>query len=98
MEIEKIKKYLQVYLDEVIIPEINSEFVGKDDQPISITIDNIMYGVINPNRISFILHMEPDWSNKGGITNKINLDLSRFVKMLGIEKNLHVYWNVREVF
>jgi hypothetical protein len=97
MEIEKIKKYLQVYLDEVIIPEINSEFVGKDDQPISITIDNIMYGVMNPNRISFILHMEPDLT-KSTITDKINLDLSRFVKMLGIEKNLHVYWNVRELF
>ena len=97
METENIKKYLQVYLDEVIIPEINSEFVGKDDQPISITIDNIMYGVMNPNRISFILHMEPDLT-KSTITSKINLDLSRFVKMLGIEKNLSVYWNVRELF
>jgi len=97
METENIKKYLQVYLDEVIIPELNSEFVGKDDQPISITIDNIMYGIINPNRISFILHMEPDLT-KSTITSKINLDLSRFVNMLGIEKNLRVYWNVRELF
>jgi hypothetical protein len=94
METENIKKYLQVYLDEVIIPELNSEFVGKDDQPISITIDNIMHGIINPNRISFILHMEPDLT-KSTITSKINLDLSRFVNMLGIEKNLHVYWNKR---
>jgi len=97
METENIKKYLQVYLDEVIIPELNSEFVGKDDQPISITIDNIMHGIINPNRISFILHMEPDLT-KSTITSKINLDLSRFVNMLGIEKNLRVYWNVRELF
>ena len=97
METENIKKYLQVYLDEVIIPELNSEFVGKDDQPISITIDNIMHGIINPNRISFILHMEPDLT-KSTITSKINLDLSRFVNMLGIEKNLRVYWNIRELF
>ena len=28
MEIDKIKKYLQRYLDDVITPEINNELVG----------------------------------------------------------------------
>jgi hypothetical protein len=30
MDIDKIEKYLQTYLDEVISPEINSELVGED--------------------------------------------------------------------
>jgi hypothetical protein len=40
----------------------------------------------NPNRISFILHMEPNWSN-GSFINRINLEISRFFRMLGINKN-----------
>lgn len=94
MKVEKIEKYLRFYLDEVIVPEINSELVGEDDEPITIDIDKIIYGVGNPNRISFILHMEPNWS-KGSFVNKINSDISNFFKMLGTDKNLHIYWNKR---
>jgi hypothetical protein len=52
------------------------------------------FGDANPNRMNFFLDMDPDYS-KGSITNRINLELSRFANMLGIEKNLHVYWNKR---
>jgi hypothetical protein len=94
MDIDKIEKYLQTYLDEVISPEINSELVGEDDEPIKLTIYKITFGEANPNRMNFFLDMDPDYS-KGSITNRINLELSRFANMLGIEKNLHVYWNKR---
>jgi hypothetical protein len=97
MEVNKIKKYLRAYLDDVIIPELNNELVGENDEPITVTIDDIMYGIGDPNRIVFILHMEPDWS-KGSFTNKINSDISSFFKMLGIDKNLHIYWNKRPLF
>jgi hypothetical protein len=97
MEIEKIEKYLQIYLDDVLTPKINSELVGEDDEPITITIDEVMYGVGNKNRISFILHMNPDWS-KGSFINVINSDISSFFKMLGIDKDLRIYWNKRHLF
>jgi hypothetical protein len=44
MEVGKIKKYLQVYLDEVITPKINDELVGEDDEPIKISIHKIKIG------------------------------------------------------
>ena len=94
MDINKIEKYLQTYLDEVISPEINNELVGEEDEPIKLTIYKITFGEVNPNRINFFLDMDPDYS-KGSITNRINLELSRFANMLGIEKNLHIYWNKR---
>lgn len=97
MEIDKIEKYLQVYLDEVIVPELNRELVGEDDEPIVVSIYKINYGETNPNRINFFLDMDPDWS-KGSFTNKINSDISRFFKMLGVDKNLHIYWNKRPLF
>jgi hypothetical protein len=89
MEIDKIKKYLQVYIDDVITPEINSELVGEDDEPIKITIHKVNFGEANPNRINFFLDMDPDWS-KGSFTHKINLDISGFFRMLGVDKNLHI--------
>lgn len=97
MNIDKIEKYLQVYLDDVITPEINNELVGEDDEPIRITIYKINFGESNPNRINFFLDMDPDWS-KGSFTNKINSDISGFLRMLGVDKNLHIYWNKRPLF
>jgi hypothetical protein len=97
MTIDKIEKYLQAYLDDVITPEINRELVGEDDEPIRITIYKINFGESNPNRINFFLDMDPDWS-KGSFTNKINSDISGFFRMLGVEKNLHIYWNKRPLF
>jgi hypothetical protein len=94
MEIDKIEKYLQVYLDDVLTPEINDELVGEDDEPIKLTVHKITYGTANPNRINFFLDMDPDWS-KGSITHKINMDISSFFRMLGVDKNLHIYWNLR---
>jgi hypothetical protein len=80
MEVGKIKKYLQVYLDEVITPKINDELVGEDDEPIKISIHKINFGEANPNRINFFLDMEPDWS-KGSYTNKINSDILKLKKL-----------------
>ena len=97
MDIDKIEKYLQVYLDDVVTPEINNELVGEDDEPIRITIHKINFGEANPNRINFFLDMDPDWS-KGSFTNKINSDISRFFQMLGFNKKLHIYCNKRPLF
>ena len=94
MKVEIIEKYLRVFLDDVIIPKINNELVGEDDEPITIDIDNIMYGIGNPNRVSFMLHMNPDWSS-GSFINQINLEIKRFYRMLDSSKFLRIYWNKR---
>lgn len=92
MNIEHVKKYLQVYLDDVIIPQANMVGVGDEDEPLKITIDDIFVGELNPNRINFFLKMEPNWS-KGSYTRVINKDIENFFKMLSIDKDLHIYWN-----
>jgi hypothetical protein len=97
MKINKIEKYLQNYLDDVISPEVNNSLVGEGDEPIKLTVYKVNYGESNPNRINFFIDMDPDYS-KGSITHKINIDISRFFQMLGIDKNLHIYWNKRPLF
>jgi hypothetical protein len=97
MDLKKIEKYLQRYIDDVIEPQINDELVGEGDEPIRITVYKINLGEANPNRINFFLDMDPDWT-KGSITHKINMDISTFFRMLGVDKNLHIYWNKRPLF
>jgi hypothetical protein len=97
MNTDKIEKYLQTYLDDVISPYVNSALVGEDDESIKLSVDKVTFGESNPNRINFFLEMDPDWS-KGSITHKINLDISRFFQMLGIDKNLHIYWNKKPLY
>lgn len=97
METDKIEKYLQNYLDDVVSPEINSELVGEDDEPIKLTVYKVNYGESNPNRINFFIDMDPDYS-KGSIIPRINLDISNFFKMLGVDKQLYIYWNKRPLF
>jgi hypothetical protein len=97
MESDKIKKYLQRYIDDVIEPKINDELVGEDDEPIKITVYKVNLGEVNSNRINFFLDMDPDWS-KGSITHVINSDILNFFKMLGIDKTLRIYYNKRPLF
>ena len=97
MDSGKIEKYLQTYIDDVIEPKINNELIGEDDKPIKITVHKVHYGETNPNRIVFFLDIEPDWS-KGSFINVINSDISSFFKMLGIDKDLRIYWNKRPLF
>ena len=94
MEIEKIQKYLQVYLDEVITPKLNSELVGEDDEPITVRVYDIKRKEHSPSEIVVFLDMEPDWSH-GSIIPHINTDIGRFLSMLGLKKLFTIAWNKR---
>ena len=97
MESDKIERYLQTYSEDVGEPKINDELVGEDDEPIKITVYKVHHAETNPNRIVFFLDMDPDWS-KGSIINNINSDISSFFRLLGIDKDLRIYWNKRPLF
>ena len=55
MNTDKIEKYLQTYLDDVISPYVNSALVGEDDESIKLSVDKVTFGESNPNRINFFL-------------------------------------------
>ena len=94
MKLEKVEKYLQVYLDDIIIPQINKELVGEDDEPITIKVYQIKQKEHRPDEIVVFLDMEPDWS-KGSITGKIDDDIINFMRMIGFNDWIIVAWNKR---
>jgi hypothetical protein len=94
MELEKVKKYLQVYLDDIITPKVNDELVGEEDEPITINVYDIKQKEFNPDEIVVFLDMEPDWT-KGSIRKKIDDDVISFMRMMGYNNFIIVAWNKR---
>lgn len=94
MELNKVKKYLQAYLDYIITPKLNSELVGEGDVPIEVKVRHIKQKQHNSDEVVVFLDMEPDWS-KGSVVPRINSDIEGFMKMLGIRKKFIIAWNAR---
>jgi hypothetical protein len=94
MEIEKLKKYLQVYLDDIITPELNRELVGEDDEPITVKVHDIEEKQHISGVSVVFLDINPPWN--GSILFRINDDIKRFiVGVLGYKKIITIAWNKR---
>jgi hypothetical protein len=94
MEIEKLEKYLQTYLDDVITPMINKELVGEDDEPITVKVHDIKEKEHISDEAVVFLDINPPWS--GSILFRINDDIKRFIVMvLGYKKSITIAWNKR---
>ena len=96
MEIEKLEKYLQTYLDDVISPNMNQELVGEEDEPIKMNIFKILKGSYQPPIYHAFIDIEPNW--EGSYRKKIENDISDFMKILSINNKLKVHWNKRPSF
>ena len=96
MEIEKVKKYLQTYLDDVISPNMNQELVGEEDEPIKMNVFQILKGSYQPPIYHAFIDIEPNW--EGSYRKKIENDISDFMKILSINNKLKVHWNKRPSF
>ena len=91
MDLDKIKEYLQTYLDDVVIPNINKdESLGE---PISMSVTYILKGSYQPPIYHVFIDMEPNW--EGSYRKKIESDISDFMKILSIPNKLKVHWNKR---
>jgi hypothetical protein len=96
MEIEKLEKYLQTYLDDVISPNMNQELVGEEDEPIKMNVFQILKGSYQPPIYHAFIDIEPNW--EGSYRKKIENDISDFMKILSINNKLKVHWNKRPSF
>jgi hypothetical protein len=93
MNLEKIKNYLQVYLDDVISPKINKELVGEEDDPIKMDVFQVLKGSYQPPIYHIFIDIEPNWD--GSYRKKIENDITDFMKILSINNKIKIHWNKR---
>jgi hypothetical protein len=96
MELEKIKYYLQTYLDDVISPNINKELVGEEDEPIKMNVFQILKGSYQPPIYHAFIDIEPNW--EGSYRKKMENDIADFFKIFSINNRIKVHWNKRPSF
>ena len=96
MEIELLKKYLQVYLDDVITPRANKELVGEEDEPITIKVYDIVKGSYQPPIYHIFIDIYPSW--KGSYLKTMENYINQFMKMFSINSPIKIHWNKRPAF
>ena len=94
MEVDKIKKFLQSYIDNVIVPNVNKELASEEnDEPIKIGVFQILKGSYQPPIYHAFIDIEPNWD--GSYRKKIENDVNDFMKILSIRNKLKIHWNKR---
>jgi hypothetical protein len=96
MDLDKIKDYLQTYLDDVITPDINRKLVGEEDEPITLTVNALRIGSYEPPIFHIFIDIDPNW--KGSMLNKLEKNIEDFVKIFSISNKVKVHWNKRPLF
>jgi hypothetical protein len=96
MEVDKIKKFLQSYLDSVIVPKMNKELASEENnEPIKMEVFQVLKGSYQPPIYHAFIDLEPNWES---YRKKIENDVSDFMKILSITNRLKIHWNKRPVF
>lgn len=94
MDTNKIEKYLQAYIDNVIVPKANKELASEEnDEPIKMKVFQVLKGSYQPPIYHAFIDIEPNWD--GSYRKKIENDISDFMKILSIPNKLKVHWNKR---
>ena len=92
MNLEKIKNYLQVYLDDVISPKINKELASEEnDELIKMEVFQVLKGSYQPPIYHIFIDIEPNW--EGSYRKKMENDISDFMKIFSINNKIKVHWN-----
>ena len=93
MELDLIKKYVQSYLDTVLIPDTNKELVGDEDEPITMKVFEVLKGSYQPPIYHIFIDIEPNWN--GSILLKLGKNISDFMRMISIDNPIKIHWNKR---
>jgi len=96
MEIEKLEKYLQTYLDDVITPTINKELVGEEDGLITLMVHAIKKGSYQPPIYHIFIDIDPNW--QGSLLKRLEKNIEDFIKIFSIRNKIKVHWNKRPLF
>jgi hypothetical protein len=105
MELEKLKKYLQSYLDSVVKPKVDENRMKMGLSPIDFTVNSILKGSYQPPIYHIFLDTEPVIEKSRNLKphasfmlQEIQKDVQDFFKMFSINFPTKVHWNKRPIF
>jgi hypothetical protein len=88
MEFDRIKQFLQDYLDTVVLPVSNSE----RSEPLTMDVKSILKGSYQPPIIHVFINVEPHWTPRMSLSG-IERDISNFFKVFSINSKVKIHWN-----
>jgi hypothetical protein len=101
MEIEKIEKYLKVYLDDIILPNVNRlQKILTDDslvEPITMNVTDVLKGSYQPPIYHVFIQIEPHDTLKS-LLKKTETDIDDFFKVFSINNRINIHWNKSPAF
>ena len=95
MNLNKLKEYLQNYLDTVVIPNLNKDRVDEDK--VSFNVFQIVKGSYQPTIYHVFIDVEPPHTLRADL-KKIENNISDFFKMFSINSKIKIHWNKRPIF
>ena len=88
MEFDRIKEFLQDYLDTVVLPVSNAE----RNEPLTMNVKSILKGSYQPPIIHVFIDVEPHWTPRMSLSG-IERDISNFFKVFSINFRVKIHWN-----
>jgi hypothetical protein len=95
MNLEKIKEYLQNYLNDVILPNINTD--ESLVEPITMNVSDVLKGSYQPPIYHVFIQIEPHDTLKSLLKNS-EVAIADFFKIFSINNRIKVHWNKSPAF
>ena len=95
MNLEKIKEYLQNYVNSVLVPTINTD--ESLVEPITMNVSDVLKGSYQPPIYHVFIQIEPHDTLKS-LLKKTEADIADFFKVFSINNKIKVHWNKSPVF
>ena len=90
MDLEKIKDYLENYLNDVILPNINTD--ESLFEPIIMNVTDVLKGSYQPPIYHVFIQVEPHDILKSSL-KKTEENIADFFKVFSINNRIKVHWN-----
>lgn len=105
MDSERLKGYLQNYLDTVLTDRLNQKLEENNSEPVSVEVHSVRKGSYQPPIYHVFIDTEPIIKKTYGmkpffsmILSSFEKDVSDFFKVLSINNKVKIHWNKRPLF
>jgi hypothetical protein len=105
MEINRVKRLLQNYLDTVVTPKFNEKREEFGLEPVEMNIHDILKGRYQPPIIHIFLDTEPTIKKTYGmkpfmvmLIGWIENEINNFMKIFSLDNKIKIHWNKRPIF